>query len=229
MSERKIRILIADDQRLFADNLKAVIEARAEDMTIVGIANDGTEAIRLAREQWPDIILMDVCMPLLDGVKAIRAIKSELPKIRILVLTTFGDDDYVLEALKYGAIGYLLKDISMPELIQTIRSVSTGNVMMSPEIANTLLKNYTQRNPAQPPAPAVPEEPEWFVVLNKRERQILSLIGEGCNNYEIGSKLCIGEQTVKNYVSNIYEKSGIHDRLLVIKEAVRLRPLLEKK
>lgn len=227
MSEKKIRLLIADDQRLFADNLKTVIETRADDMIVTGIANDGDEAIRLAREQWPDIILMDVCMPLLDGVKAIREIRKEMPRIKILVLTTFGDDDYVLEALKFGAVGYLLKDISMGELIQTIRSVSAGNIMMSPEVANNLIKNLSEQKENSPkecePAPA----PAWLDLLSRRERQILRLIGDGCNNYDIGSRLSISEQTVKNYVSGIYEKSGIHDRLQIMKEAEKMMHLLE--
>lgn len=233
MSEKKIRLLIADDQKLFADNLKTVIETRTDDMTVVGIANDGMQAIKLAQEQWPDIILMDVCMPLLDGVKTIRAIKSEQPKIKILVLTTFGDDDYVLEALKFGAIGYLLKDISMTELIQTIRSVSAGNIMMSPEVANNLLKNIsgqkdsTARETEQNATVLPIFVPAWLELLNKREKQIFALIGSGCNNYDIGSKLCIGEQTVKNYVSSIYEKSGIHDRYMIIKEAERLKNVLD--
>ncbi len=233
MSEKKIRLLIADDQRLFADNLKTVIESRADDMTVVGIANDGTEAIRLAREHWPDIILMDVCMPLLDGVKTIRAIKGELPKIKILVLTTFGDDDYVLEALKFGAIGYLLKDISMTELIQTIRSVSAGNIMISPGVASNLIKNLSDQKDSNArdaernaPVTRLPA-PAWLDTLNRREKQILALIGEGCNNFDIGSRLNIGEQTVKNYVSGIYEKSGIHDRLTIIREAGSLKHLLD--
>ncbi len=236
MSEKKIRVLIADDQKLFADNLKTVIETRADDMVVVGIANDGLEAIKLAHEQWPDIILMDVCMPLLDGVKTIREIKKELPKIKILVLTTFGDDDYVLEALKFGAIGYLLKDISMIELIQTIRSVSTGNIMISPGIANNLIKNLAEQKDtisreadralAASPRPLPP--PAWLDMLGKREKQILALIADGCNNFDIGSRLCIGEQTVKNYVSGIYEKTGIHDRFMIMKEAERIRTLLEE-
>jgi DNA-binding NarL/FixJ family response regulator len=226
MSERKIRLLIADDQKLFADNLKSVIETRADDMVVTGIANDGDEAIRLAREQWPDIILMDVCMPRLDGVKAIREIRKEMPKTKILVLTTFGDDDYVLEALKFGAVGYLLKDISMSELIQTIRSVSAGNIMMSPEVANSLIRNLAEQKESAPRNP--PPAPAWLDQLSRRERQILRLIGDGCNNYDIGSKLSIGEQTVKNYVSGIYEKTGIHDRLQIMKEAERLERLLER-
>lgn len=227
MSGKKIRLLIADDQRLFADNLKTVIETRADDMTVVGIANDGDEAVRLARAEWPDVILMDVCMPRVDGVKAIREIRAELPKIKILVLTTFGDDDYVLEALKFGAVGYLLKDISMDELIQTIRGVSAGNIMISPEVANSLIRNLAGQKVGQASEAEGERVPEWAERLNRRELQILKLIGEGRNNYDIGSRLSIGEQTVKNYVSGIYEKSGIHDRFMIMKEAERLARFLE--
>lgn len=221
MNDGKIRILIADDQRLFADNLKTVLETRTEDMTVTGIAGTGEEAIRLAKSQWPDVILMDVCMPLLDGVRAIREIRRDAPRAKILVLTTFGDDDYVLEALKFGAAGYLLKDISMAELIQTIRNVNAGAIMISPEVANNMVRHLSERKTsAEPKEPA--EAPEWLARLSKRERQIFRLIGEGRNNYDIGSTLSIGEQTVKNYVSAIYEKSGVHDRFAIMKEAERL-------
>ncbi len=221
MNDGKIRILIADDQRLFADNLKTVLETRTEDMTVTGIAGTGEEAIRLAKSQWPDVILMDVCMPLLDGVRAIREIRRDAPRAKILVLTTFGDDDYVLEALKFGAAGYLLKDISMAELIQTIRNVNAGAIMISPEVANNMVRHLSERKTsAETKGPAEP--PEWLARLSKRERQIFRLIGEGRNNYDIGSTLSIGEQTVKNYVSAIYEKSGVHDRFAIMKEAERL-------
>ena len=225
MSERKIRVLIADDQKLFAENLKTVIETRADDLCVVGIAQDGEEAVRLAKELWPDVVLMDVCMPRLDGVKAIRELKRDLPKIKILVLTTFGDDDYVLEALKFGATGYLLKDISMPELIQTIRGVGAGNIMISPEVAITLLRNIeVQREEQSAPGRRKKSRMDG---QPRRERQVLKLIGAGCNNYDIGSRLGLSEQTVKNYVSSIYEKTGIHDRIQIMRTAETLARFLE--
>ena len=227
MSERKIRVLIADDQKLFAENLKTVIETRADDLCVVGIAQDGEEAVRLAKELWPDVVLMDVCMPRLDGVKAIRELKRDLPKIKILVLTTFGDDDYVLEALKFGATGYLLKDISMPELIQTIRGVGAGNIMISPEVAITLLRNIEVQREEQSAPRQTEKVPEWIDSLVRRERQVLKLIGAGCNNYDIGSRLGLSEQTVKNYVSSIYDKTGIHDRIQIMRTAETLARFLE--
>jgi DNA-binding NarL/FixJ family response regulator len=241
MSDKKIRILIADDQNLFAENLKTVIETRADDMTVVGIAGDGDEAVRMAKELWPDVILMDVCMPRQDGVKAIREIRSATTRPKILVLTTFGDDDYVLEALKFGASGYLLKDISMPELIQTIRGLGSGTITMSPGIADSLLRTIdagrssiegrtqaTGREGAGTGSEEAKSVPKWIDLLGRRERQILRLMAEGRNNYDIGARLGISEQTVKNNVSSIYEKSGIHDRYMIIKEAERMLYLLEE-
>jgi DNA-binding NarL/FixJ family response regulator len=223
--QKSIRVLIADDQRLFADNLKSVLEVRADDIEVCGVAVDGAEAIRMARQTRPDIILMDVCMPNLDGVLAVQVLKRELPTIKIVMLTTFDDDDYVLDALKYGAIGYLLKDISMAELISTIRSISEGTVVISPAIAGNLVRNFGRGKEAES---AGEQLPEWFFQLNKREKQILRYIADGCNNYDIGTRLAIREQTVKNYVSTLYEKMGIHDRLMVMREAERLLPHLEQ-
>lgn len=227
MSEVPIRILIADDQKLFAENLKTVIETRAQDMRVVGIACDGDEAVRMSRDYRPDVILMDVCMPRMDGVKAIREISRELPRIKVLVLTTFGDDDYVLEALKYGAAGYLLKDISMPELIQTVRNVSAGMVSISPEVASSLARNLSSLRDAEKNDPSGERPvPAWIDTLNRRERQILKLIAEGIPNADIGEKLFIGDQTVKNYVSAIYDKTGIHDRITLMKEVEPWKRLL---
>lgn len=232
MNKEKLRILIADDQTLFAENLKSVIEARADDMRVVGIASNGFDAVKMTKELWPDLILMDVCMPHQDGVKAIREIRSFTQTPKILVLTTFEDDDYVLEALKFGANGYLLKDISMIELIQSIRGLGSGTITMSPCIADNLLKTIeTSRDKEQKKSQEKKLEkpiPKWIDLLNKRERQVLRLLSEGRNNYDIGSCLGITEQTVKNYVSSIYEKSGIHDRYMIIKEAERMLHLLEK-
>lgn len=227
----KIRILLVDDQKLFAENLKTVIETRTEDMNIVGIANDGDQAVLMTKSLQPDVILMDVCMPYLDGVKAIREIRTFTSRPKILVLTTFGDDDYVLEAIKFGASGYLLKDISMIELIQTIRGLSSETITISPSVADSLVKTIEQGKETNvhtkiqetPPQKA----PKWIDLLNKRERQILVLVAQGLNNYYIGSSLGISEQTVKNYVSGIYDKSGIHDRYLIIKETENILSILE--
>lgn len=224
----KTRVLIADDQRLFAEGIKTLIKTRTGDIEVVGIARDGEEAVELARSERPDVILMDVCMPKVDGVEAVRRIRKEQPDIAILVLTTFDDDEYVLEALRSGAIGYLLKDMPIEDLIATIQGIRAGAVVMAPSVANNLVRSLqqTMAGPKRQTAADVP--PRWVDSLSPRERQILALIAQGCNNYDIGSRLAIGEQTVKNYVSSIYDKLSLHDRIQVMREASRyLRFLVE--
>lgn len=227
------RVLIADDQRLFAEGIKTLIGTRAPDIEVVGIARDGEEAVRLARSESPDIILMDICMPNVDGVEAVRRIRSESPEIAIIILTTFDDDDYVMEALKHGAIGYLLKDMPIEELIASIQGIRTGAVVMAPAVASNLVRNLQQArtdagrlDSARSGGGGSDGPPRWLDSLSRRERQILTLIARGCNNYDIGSRLSIGEQTVKNYVSAIYDKLGLHDRVLVMREADRFSRFL---
>jgi len=223
---RKISVLLADDQTLFAENLKTVIENRSDDIYVAGVVSDGVEAIKKAKELKPDIILMDVKMPHLDGVLAAKVIMQDRPLTKIIMLTTFDDDAYVLDALKYGALGYILKDITMSELITIIISVSQGSVVISPSVAGNLIKNIN-RNTEKKDTSTPPALPDWFFKLNQREKQILKFLAKGCNNYDIASRLLIREQTVKNYISAIYDKIGIHDRFMVLKEAEAIMPWLE--
>jgi DNA-binding NarL/FixJ family response regulator len=225
----KTHVLIVDDQALFADSLKSVIAFRATDFQVVGVAKDGQTAIDMARSERPDIILMDIRMPGLDGVRATRTIHEELPEIKILVLTSFDDDDYIFDAMKGGAMGYILKDIPVNELIASLRAMREGSFLASPVVAKKLVERA--RNEAAPPHAPKPESPpeegrdeappEWLASLGKREREILALIAEGHDNARLAEELFISEQTVKNYVYGLYVKIGEHNRLKVMRIAER--------
>ena len=217
--ERKARILIVDDQALFADSLKAVIGYRAADFEVIGVAKDGEAAIETARREVPDAILMDIRMPGLDGVQATRTIHAELPEIKIIVLTSFDDDEYIHAALENGAVGYILKDIPVSELLSSLRAVMDGSFLVSPAIARKLFRRDPSRGLSadfprgeadeRPPLPSRLEE------LGKREREILCLLARGLDNARIAEELFISEQTVKNYVYGIYSKLGEHNRVRV--------------
>jgi DNA-binding NarL/FixJ family response regulator len=210
-TEPKVRILIVDDQALFADSLKAVIGYRAPDFEVIGVAEDGASAIEAARREGPDVILMDIRMPGLDGVQATKAIHAELPEVKIVVLTSFDDDEYIYEALENGAVGYILKDIPVNELLTSLRAVMDGSFLVSPAVA----KKLVHRDPTRPPAaPRIPDSSR-LEELGRREREILALIGRGLDNARIAEDLFISEQTVKNYVYGIYSKLGEHNRVRV--------------
>jgi DNA-binding NarL/FixJ family response regulator len=203
----RIRVLLADDQTLFVESLKTVIEHSARDIDVVGIARNGEEAVRAVEEHHPDIVIMDVRMPVMDGVGATAEILSHQPQVRIIMLTTFEDDEYVKEALELGAAGYLLKDISPAELVSAIRAVHGGTILIAPQVAKTLIKK------AYPSPSEQIKEPEWMIQLSRREREILQKVAAGRSNKEIAADLCIAEQTVRNHISVIYDKMGVSDRL----------------
>lgn len=211
--ESRTKLLIADDQKLFADNLKSVLEFRSQDFVVVGMATNGQEAVDFVRKEAPDIVLMDIRMPVLDGVRATGLIHAEFPEAKILVLTTFDDDEYVHEAIRNGAIGYILKNIPFEELLGALRAVRSGTALFSPAILAKLVPNS-----ASPPAAASEEKatPVWFHDLSRREKEILRLIGRGLDNQSIAEELFISEQTVKNYVYGLYGKIGEHNRIRVI-------------
>jgi DNA-binding NarL/FixJ family response regulator len=191
-----IRILIAEDQALMRDGLRTILELE-EGFSVVGVAADGAEAVALASQLHPDIVLMDVQMPRLDGVKATAQLAASLPQTRVIILTTFDYDAYVFEGVKAGARGYLLKDTPAPELLATIRRVHADESIVQPSVAMRLIAELSRGGPA-PPAGSEP--------LTEREREILRLIGDGRNNREIGQALALAEGTVKNYVSAILDK-----------------------
>ena len=213
-----IRILLVDDQYLFAQSLKMMISNYADDMDIVGIASDGEEAVKMSRELKPDVILMDVYMKRMNGVRATRIIHHEFPDIRIIILSTYGEDDNVREALLSGASGYLMKDISPTELLISIRSFRSGNIQISPTILQSLIKKtYVD-------IPEKEEDSQLSILLNKltkREREVFSLIATGYENERIAEELHLSEQTIRNYVSSIYDKLGVKDRFEIIRLANR--------
>ncbi len=210
----KIKVLLVDDQKLFVESLKTVLERSAEDMEVVGVARDGAEAQRLMETSPADLVVMDVRMPVMDGVEATKAILRTRPEARIMMLTTFEDDEYVKEALEEGAMGYILKDIPPAELIAAIRAVAGGAFLVAPSVAKNLIRKAYLK-----PEFAPAHEPEWLRQLSRREREILGHLVEGLANKEIAAELCIAEQTVRNHISVIYDKMGVADRAQAVRMA----------
>jgi DNA-binding NarL/FixJ family response regulator len=209
-----IKVLIADDQRLMREGL-ATLLALPDDIEIVGQAEDGAEAIALAQRQRPDVILMDIQMPRVNGVEATRTIRSILPQTQIIILTTFDDDEYLLSGLRAGACGYLLKDMPSEQLAEAIRSAAKGQSPIGPEMARKLVDLVTQTPLEASPPPAVSE-------LSEREIEVLRLIAAGLSNKEIAERLFIAEGTAKNHVSNILGKLEARDRAQAVARAKEL-------
>ncbi len=211
---KKIQIILVDDQTLFVESLRTVLEMRADDMAVIGVAYDGAQAVELVGECKPDVVLMDVRMPVMNGVESTRLIKEEYPDIKVLMLTTFDDDQYVVEALRLGAVGYLLKDMPPVELISAVRAVHEGGVLISPKVATKLVKKIVSPAGKEKDAsnPTINSN-SWVQELSEREKRILQLMAQGFDNKEIGKTLFIAEQTVKNHVSIIYSKLGVRDRV----------------
>ncbi len=224
-AERRIKVLLADDQVLFVESLRTVLETRAQDFEVVGVAGSGREAIQLVMEKHPDIILMDVRMPEMDGVEATKIINETYPDIHVLMLTTFDDDEYVVEALNHGAAGYVLKDMPPEDLIVSLRAVCKGSIIISPQVANKLLRIREGEGKPEDGTEVKPRPlPDGFLrYLSKREIEILRLIGTGADNARIARKLSIAEQTVKNHVSVIYSKLHVHNRMQAMKLANSLK------
>ncbi len=223
---RRIRVMLADDQVLFVESLRTVLETRAEDFEVVGVAFNGREAIQLVMETHPDIILMDVRMPEMDGVEATRIIHGSYPDVHVLMLTTFDDDEYVVEALNHGAAGYVLKDMPPADLIVSLRAVCKGSIIISPQVANKLLRIREGEGKPEEGAEARPRplsDGSFLRYLSRREVEILRLIGTGADNARIARKLSIAEQTVKNHVSVIYSKLHVHNRMQAMKLANSLK------
>ena len=196
-----IRLLLVDDQEIFRQGLATMLSIET-DLEIVGQASNGQEAIELAKRVQPQVILMDVQMPICNGVQATQTIHDYYPWIRILVLTTFDDDEYILQSLQAGALGYLLKRTPSPEIATAIRSVAQGYSQLGPTIAAKAFSQFK----AAPSNPA-PNS------LSKREIQVLKLVGEGKNNLEIAEELYLSEGTVKNHVTQILSKLEMRDRI----------------
>jgi DNA-binding NarL/FixJ family response regulator len=223
MGESKLRILLADDQILFVESLRTFLNNYAADMVVTGIALNGKEAVALARKDKPDIILMDIRMPEINGVEAVRIIKQWQPEIKIIMLSTYHEDDMVRSALLAGASGYLLKDISPTELIAALRALDGGIMQISPQIANALVKEQyipEKRKPLLASSPAAKEDAlEGLNSLTHRQREIFTLLATGYDNDQISAKLNLAEQTIRNHVSTIYSKLGVKDRFEIIRLA----------
>ncbi len=201
-----IKVLLVDDQSLIRQGLRALLELEP-DLEIVGEAENGEQAIHLVAEFQPDVILLDIRMPIMDGVAATREIQKRFVKTKILVLTTFDDDEYVSAALQNGAMGYLLKDTPSEELAVAIRAVHKGYTQLGPGIVKKLLTQFSHAAPTQsPPLPSSLTE------LTPREKEVLRLIATGANNREIAQELYISEGTVKNHVTNILNRLNLRDR-----------------
>lgn len=204
----RIRLLIADDQTLMRDGLKTIFDLE-EDIDVVGTAENGREALEMTERLKPDVVLMDIRMPVMDGVECTRLIKKNFPEVLVIVLTTFDDEEYIIQALNYGASGYLLKDIPGDRLIQAVRDAVSGNLLMPAQVAAKLACRLSDLAGKCRGADTWTERAQ---TLSRRELEIARLMVQGAGNREIADTLCLTEGTVKNYISSIYSKLGTHDR-----------------
>jgi DNA-binding NarL/FixJ family response regulator len=214
-----VRVLIADDQALVRSGFRMIVETR-DDLEVVGEAENGDEAVRLAAELEPDVILLDIRMPVMDGIEATERIVASGNAARILVLTTFDLDEYVYAAIRAGASGFLLKDVRPADLVDAIRLVAGGNALLGPTVTQRLLERFSEGEPA--PSAAVDS-------LTDRELEILRLLAGGLSNAEIADRLVVSEATVKTHVSNVLRKLGVRDRVQAViaaYEAGIVRPTL---
>ena len=205
-----IRVLVADDQPLMRAAFRMTLEPEV-DMRLVGEAADGIEAIEQTRDLRPDVVLMDIRMPRVDGVEATRVVSEESPATRILVLTTFDLDEYIIDALRAGASGFLLKDVRRDDLVHAVRVVARGDALLAPAVTRRLIEDFARR-----PAAAVAARGAGLDRLTPREREVLVLIGRGRNNAEIGAELFVGEATVKTHVGRVLMKLDLRDRVQAV-------------
>ena len=218
MTDMPIRLLLVDDQRLMRDGLKLLLELEP-DMVVAAEAADGQEALEAYARVLPDVVLMDIRMPGMDGVEATRRIRARWPDAKIIILTTFDDDEYVFEGLRAGAVGYLLKAVSGEELARAIRTVAAGGALIDPSVTRKVVEAFTRM---KPPTPSPSPSTALVEPLTERELEVLRLLAEGLSNREIATRLYLAEGTVKNYVSSILGKLGARDRT---QAALRAREL----
>jgi len=203
-----IKLILVDDQMLFREGLSTLLSVH-DDIEVVGEAENGAEAIKLVAKLKPDVVLMDVRMPILDGVAATRKLHQDHPKSRVIMLTTFDDDEYVFEGLRAGAAGYLLKDVPSKKLVEAIRAAAKGESFLQPSVAAKVVAEFARMSGNT--AVSHPQQP-LIDPLSNRELEILNLVASGASNREIASSLFIAEGTVKNHVTNILGKLGVRDR-----------------
>ncbi len=208
-----MKLIIVDDQRILAEGLKLLLSQEA-DIEVVAIGENGLEAVQLVEALTPDLVLMDIQMPVMNGVEAIKQIKEKHPDVHCLILTTFSDDAYIFEGIRNGAAGYLLKDASPKEIAEALRIVYKGGALIQPEVAAKMLKQFSAL--ANHKMPVVVDskgtETDKFQALTERELEIVTLVAEGLSNIEIGEQLFLTEGTVKNNLTRILQKLELRDR-----------------
>ena len=209
----KLRVVIADDQPMMRAGFKVVLEATG-DIEVVAEASNGEEAIRAATEHAPDVVLMDIRMPGMDGIEATR----RLPRQRVLILTTFGLDQYIIEALRAGASGFLLKDAPTHEVVAAVRAVAAGDAVLSATVTRQLLDQVARRLPAP-----VSRRPTELDLLTEREHEVLRMLANGLSNAEIATAMVVSEATVKSHVSHVLGKLGLRDRVQAVIYAYETR------
>jgi DNA-binding NarL/FixJ family response regulator len=217
-----VRIIIADDHILVREGIQAMLESEP-DLEVIGEAADGREALELCRELCPDLVLMDVRMPVMDGLEATREIKRECPETSVLMVTTYESSDYLFEAIKAGAAGYVLKNVSKPQLSNALRRVLSGESPLNQELAMEMLQRFIAEE--KPRTKQTSEEPPGKLLdeaLTGREVEVLQLLASGLTNQEIGRKLVISAGTVKHHVRHIVSKLGVSDRTQAAVRAVEL-------
>jgi DNA-binding NarL/FixJ family response regulator len=205
-----IRVLICDDQALVRDGFRMILNAE-EDIDVVGEAADGREAVDLTKRLLPQVVLMDVRMPEMNGIEATRRILLSGLETRVLILTTFDLDEYVYEALRAGASGFLLKDVTARQLVDGIRVVADGEALLAPTVTKRLLERFAPSLPAEDDEP-----PPSLSALTEREREILTLLSRGLSNAELGARLYLSEPTIKTHLSSIFRKLGVRDRVQAV-------------
>lgn len=202
-----IKVLLVDDQEILTEGLKLIL-GKEEDISICGVANNGKKAYELCKWNMPHIVLMDIKMPEMDGAKTTKLIKQDFPNIKIIVLTTFNDDEYIYEALKNGASGYLLKDATPQEIANAVRTVYNGGALIQPEVATKVISKFSEMAKG-----SIAERVDNRVeLLTSRERDICRLVGEGKNNKELAKELYLSEGTIKNHITKILNKLELRDR-----------------
>ncbi len=211
-----IPILIVDDQALFREGLRTLLSVQP-DFEVVGEAANGEEALRMAARLQPVVVLMDLRMPVLDGVTATRRLHAQIPDCRVIVLTTFDDDDYVFDGLRAGAVGYLLKDVSSDKLFEAVRAAARGEYFLQPSITAKVMEEFSRLSQLAPLQSETLAEP-----LSMREMEILNLVATGASNKQIAQNLVIAEGTVKNHLTNILSKLGVKDRMTAVLKAKEL-------
>ena len=210
--DQPVRLLLADDHRMLRESLRRAMEDNGFD--VVGEAPDGAEAVRLAEELRPDVILMDVTMPVLDGVEATRQVRDRVPGTQVVILTMHADREVLVDAIRAGAAGYLVKDCSTEEVVDTVRKAAAGETALSAELAASMLgevRELVRREDAG-------AEP----IISKREEEVLQLIADGLSTTEVAAKLYISVKTVKNHLASIYQKLDARDRTQAVVQAVRM-------